>query len=262
MKVVLVAALVLGAIERHVGLHQHDVRSAAALNKRTDADADRNPHIVTVDSIGSRERCLELGCKYPGVRRLTHFPLEYGELVATQPGYQVALPRALPQALGNFPQEQVADRVTQRVVDWFEVIEIEIENCKRGGAALGGGKRLAESFNESRAVRQPGETVCASKQRNFLLRRLALGNVDDDAFDFNEPTLFIANRDVAVFDPSASAITGAQAKFDRGTFGVLLQYARHRRADFCLVCGLDKAFRPARRRQQGSRIVSQLDDVV
>jgi hypothetical protein len=128
--------------------------------------------------------------------------------------------------------------------------------------ALGCAKSLTEPFEEDRAVYQTREPIGAGQQGDFFLRGFALRNVDDDAFDLNESSIFVAHGDVAVFDRAQRPVPGAQAKLDRRTLRVFRHDTRHRLADFCHVGGIDESVCPSRRSQQRRRVVSQFGDVV
>lgn len=55
--------------------------------------------------------------------------------------------------------------------------------------ALREGEGLTEALAERRAVCQVRQTIRAGKQGDFFLSRLALGDVDDDSFNFDEAPL-------------------------------------------------------------------------
>ncbi|MNF76085.1 hypothetical protein D3C84_581840 [compost metagenome] len=188
--------------------------------------------------------------------------LQDRKLVAAQAGDHIALAGTVLEARGDFLQQQVADRVTEGIVDFLEVVEIQVEDRERGGAALGRGEGLAQALDEGRPVGQAGEPVGAGEQGDFLLGQLALGDVEDDAFDLDQPALAVAHRDIAVLDPAVSVGAGQQAEFDRGALGALLQHLPHRRVEHLQVVRVDQLLRPVRRGHQAGGIVAELGDVV
>src|SRR3989442_14641039 len=52
-----------------------------------------------------------------------------GNLVATQPGDVIAGPQGATRAVGNDAQDRLTGRMTQRLVDRLEVVQIEIEEA-------------------------------------------------------------------------------------------------------------------------------------
>ena len=51
--------------------------------------------------------------------------LDYCELISAEPGHNIVFPKASAQPLGDRAEQPIADRVTERVVDALEVVEIE-----------------------------------------------------------------------------------------------------------------------------------------
>ena len=62
------------------------------------------------------------------IRRLRRRNLHDRELVAAQPRHQVLAAHATAHAVGRRLQQQVADRMSERIVDALEAVEIETEN--------------------------------------------------------------------------------------------------------------------------------------
>src|ERR1700722_12055796 len=201
MKAIPVAALVLGAVERQVSLHQHGVRAGIAGNIRTDPDTDRDVDFVAVDKKGTCQRGLDLRGHDAGIRGLAHLRLQYRGLIPSQPCDHVTFSRAALQTSGDLLPQPITDRVAKRVIARFEFIQVEIKNCKPESAALGGSECHTEPPGESRAVCQARETIRAGEQGDFLLCRLALGDVYDDSFNLDEAPFLVPHGYVAVLDP-------------------------------------------------------------
>src|SRR5450830_616439 len=221
MEVVLVAPAVLGAIQRHVGLDQHAVGAFAVLGIGADADAGRNPHFIAFQLVRLHQGLEDLARQGAGLRRVEHFRLQHRELIAAQASHHVVFPGTGLDASGDFLQQQVAHRMAEGVVDALEVIQVQVEHRERRGATPGSGKALVQALDQGRAVGQPGEPVGAGEQGDFLFGELVFGDVDDDAFDFQQAAFRVADRHVAVFHPAQLAVAGAQAKFDGSPLGVL-----------------------------------------
>jgi hypothetical protein len=112
--------------------------------------------------------------------------------------------------------EQFVTRgVTERIVHGLEAIEVHIQDRKRFVTAPCCGKRLAKPLEESRAVGQSGERIGTRKQRDLFLGLLSLSNVDDDALDFEQPSIFITSKRIAGLNPTRRAEARSQTKLDR-----------------------------------------------
>ena len=106
-----VAALVLGAIERHVGV-AHDVgRTADVLVDQGDADAGADHDAVVADAVGRAKRC-DHPVGEPLQRHMIAAEVgDDGELVASDAGNEVFAAQRMLQALGHSANDLVADRV-------------------------------------------------------------------------------------------------------------------------------------------------------
>ena len=91
--------------------------------------------------------------------RLIAADLDDGEFVAAEARHGVVRAHARSQSAGHRLQQRVADRVTERVVDGLEVIEIEAEHRKRVAAL---DPRSAPSSISSRKRTRFGRSVSAS----------------------------------------------------------------------------------------------------
>ena len=99
------------------------------------------------------------------------------ELVATEPGRRVRRAEARPQPLPHLAQQTVAGRVSERVVDRLEVVEVHEQDRHRQVGARQALQRVLDAVAEERAVREPGDRVVEGLVRQLLLERLALRDV-------------------------------------------------------------------------------------
>jgi len=67
------------------------------------------------------------------------------ELVAAQPSDEVVAPHAVAHPPARLDQCLVADRVTERVVDRLETVEVDKEDADASAAALGGCESVVEN---------------------------------------------------------------------------------------------------------------------
>ena len=81
------------------------------------------------------------------------------------------------QAFGNVLQDQVAERVSERVVDVFEAVEIEEQKRNFVILAAGAGQCLGQSILQKSPIGQPRESIVVGQVLDPLLGDLAVGDV-------------------------------------------------------------------------------------
>jgi len=81
-----------------------------------------------------------------GPLRLFRSDLDDGELVAAEPGDGVLLGEATCDTGRDGLQEHVADRVAERVIDGFELVEIETQDGERCAPFADPGERLIDAL--------------------------------------------------------------------------------------------------------------------
>jgi hypothetical protein len=94
------------------------------------------------------------------------------ELVASETATEVARPHPVRQPLGHAPEDLVAHRMTEEVVDLLEQIDIEDYERDRVAPPLGPCELGLERLGERQAVQQPGERVVQSEALEPRLPRL------------------------------------------------------------------------------------------
>ena len=87
-----------------------------------------------------------------------------------------SLAHAAPHAVGGGLQEEVADRVAERIVDALEVVEVEAEDADRLGAPPVR-QDLFHALVEGSAVQKIGECVVVGEVPDLLLGEPPLGDV-------------------------------------------------------------------------------------
>ena len=122
-----------------------------------DADADVQPDVLDgerlLDQLAQPRGAL-LGLVQPGVGQ------QDGELVAAQPGEDLAGPQRGLQARADLAQQLVTGVVAEAVVDLLEAVEVEQQ---QGGGPPGGRRRQHPGglLEQGAAVGQPGQLVGA-----------------------------------------------------------------------------------------------------
>ena len=105
------------------------------------------------------------------------------ELVAALAREQVGRAHDAAQAHRDPPQQLVAGRVAEAVVDGLEVVEVDVQQRDRMAAAPGAREAEREVLVEQRAVRQLRERVVVGEERDLLLRAAPLGDVAEGGHD-------------------------------------------------------------------------------
>ena len=126
----------LGSIERHVRAFQQLIDVGSVIGSQRDANADVHDDLMAMQIV----ECPGHGvakflCKHRGVRRLLQSGLDDRELVAAQPCENIDVSNATAHPLGHGLEQLVAGRVTERVVDALEMIEIEIQDRQLSASA-------------------------------------------------------------------------------------------------------------------------------
>ena len=166
-KLVSVTAIGFGVVHRGIGVLHHGFDVVAVIRINTDADTQGDMQILPADHMRqgeSREQFLrDQGCIVgPG-----DFGQQNHELIPALTADRIGNPDAGSQTLGDRLQQLVTDRVPERVVDVFEMIEIEKKQCDLLVMALGQTDRLGQALGQQRAVRQVGEKIVLGQVGHF-----------------------------------------------------------------------------------------------
>ena len=130
-----VAALILGPIERHVGV-THDVgRVADILADHRDADGGADHDRLVVDGVGRAERRDQSIGDHLQRCRVASRRSDDAEFIAANAGDKVVAAQRAGQPLRDGADELVADRMAERVIDVLEVVEVDVENGGRRATA-------------------------------------------------------------------------------------------------------------------------------
>ena len=114
----------------------------------------------------SRNRFLE----QPGhVGFVPQFRQHYGKLVRTHSRQQVGIPHVARQPLRHLPQEFVAGRPAEAVVDFLEPLQIDQEHGKLVPATDSAALELLEPLEKQAAVGESGEHIVIGEVNDPLL---------------------------------------------------------------------------------------------
>src|ERR1700680_4212703 len=109
-------------------------------------------------------------CPHPGRERccgqgIACVRLQYRKLVAAKARDEVRRSDGIFESLHDLSQESIAYRVTERVVDVLEIVEIKEMDGERAGAAPAGGEGYGEPFQKGAPVRESRQRI---RQRENL----------------------------------------------------------------------------------------------
>ena len=141
-----------------------------------DGDADRgaDEDLVAEQVEGLADLAQQALAEFLGGAEILDVEDDDGELVAAQPGDGVDLPHRVLQARGGLPDQLVAARVAERVVDGLEAIEVDIEQADLALVARHGKQSAFQPVLEQRAVRQAGQRVVEGEILRLALAALQL----------------------------------------------------------------------------------------
>ncbi len=166
-----VAALVLGAVERHVGI-AHDVGGAAAIAvDHGDADRGADDDVLPVDRVRRADRGDD------ALRHRHHLGAvvadrgDHREFVAAEPRHQVVAAQRVRQPQRDVADQLVADRMAERVVDVLEMVEVDVEHRGRRGAGAHLLDHRFQPLAEEDAVGQAAERIVHGEMAQPRFRR-------------------------------------------------------------------------------------------
>ncbi|MCU0615895.1 MAG: hypothetical protein MUD17_02255 [Gemmatimonadaceae bacterium] len=153
-------ASALRFVEGHVSKTEHFVDRGTALDERT-ARAEARAQRATLQRAGDRRvRAQPLDEHLQAIHSVQLLD-QHREFITAESGDRVAASHRAAKTLRDHLQEVVPGRVTERIVDGFEVVQIDQEHSGSGmpAIAFGARQRLSQTVAEQRPVRQPGERI-------------------------------------------------------------------------------------------------------
>ena len=164
-----VAAVLLGAIEREIGLNHHGIGPGDVGRVARYPDADRDMDLVALDDIGLGQDFSDLGRQRACRRQILGAALQDRKLVAAEARHDVGLADGIADAACDLPQQLIADGVAERIVDVLEIIEIEIKHGKRRRAAAARCKCRGQPPHKATAVGERSQRVHLRKIGESLI---------------------------------------------------------------------------------------------
>jgi len=165
-----------GRIHRQIGVLQNLIEIRTVLRSERNSDAGVRRHLMTVTGVGRTDRIENSRHQVGGVGRSLDPGLDDGEFVATQPGDEVGAADATAQADSHGSQQLIADHMSERIVDAFEFVDIDIQH-RQLFARSDAKQFLFQLFVKQCAVRQVGEGVVVGEMCDPLLSAPALRDI-------------------------------------------------------------------------------------
>ncbi len=181
-----VASRIFGLVHRDIGLFEQIVQALPGAQELDDANAGRAAAAVPAKGVR-----LPQGLEYfvgavlglrRGLPRLAAQGLhQHHELVTPQAGHTVAFARTCLEARGNLLQQQVAHFETQRVIELFEVVQVQQQQGAVLARAGGGQHGLMDMVHQQAPVRQRRERVVKGQAVDIFFVLTTLAQVKRDA---------------------------------------------------------------------------------
>ena len=185
-----VAARLLRAVHRGVDVGDEHLGVVAVARVEADADGRLDEQLAFLDQVGLRDDLQDLPRHRRRVGLAPDSVHEEQELVPAHARHRVIRADAAPEAVGRLHEKLVARRVSERVVDALEVVEVEEHDRERLAAPLRVEDRERKPVVEENPIRQIGERVVVRLVPALLLGAFAVGDVDEAAFHHRfAPTL-------------------------------------------------------------------------
>src|ERR1700691_2395952 len=95
------------------------------------------------------------------------FGKQHYELISALPAYGIRAAEAIPEARGDGLEQPVADRMSERIVDVLESVEIEKQHRDAGLMSQRCRDRLAYAVVEENSIGQTSEEIVLSRIRHL-----------------------------------------------------------------------------------------------
>src|SRR5665213_906513 len=168
------ASVGLGAIHRHFRVLQQLIEIRAILRRQRNADAGIGGDQMTRALEGLTDCPIDSFHQMDGIGGTLYRGLNDREFVATKPCRQVRVPETAAQATGYRFEELIADRMSERIIDALEFVDVDIKN-RQLFTGLHLAERVFELLAEQYPIGQVGQRVVMCQVSDLLVRSFALG---------------------------------------------------------------------------------------
>ena len=175
------AAVRLRLVEREVGIGDELIGVGCVIGGNRDPGAAAEMQNVAVDVERLRQPPFRIDSDdvADDAAGIPAFGNDDDELVAAEAGIPGRVGQAAPMTSmkrwQDFDQQLIAGRVTERVIDVLETVEVEQRD--RHGGVLTSHQQASELFLQRKPVGQAGQRIIMGKPPQLLFRQLAVGDV-------------------------------------------------------------------------------------
>ncbi len=81
------------------------------------------------------------------------------KFIATEAGNRIAFAHRGDQSRRNFDEDLISSLMPQRIVDGFEIVHVDEQQCAEMASAFAGGKLVIEAVQQQATVRKIGQRV-------------------------------------------------------------------------------------------------------
>jgi hypothetical protein len=145
-----------------------------------------------------------------GVLRVADLRDQDHELIASDACQRVLFTDRGAQPLRALPQQLVAHRTAQAVVDGLEAVEVEEQHGAGPLLSLGARKRLRETVEQERPVGETRQGIMVGQCLDAGLGKLSFGDIQHRAHHAYRPPLPVANDEAAVLDLRIATVTAVK----------------------------------------------------
>ena len=162
-----------------------------------DADAAGDGEVAPFLDIGGADPLDDAVGDETDVIVIAQSPAQHDELVAAEAGDGIGIPGQEREPAPDLGEHLVAGVVTERVVDLFEVVQVDEQDRKPTRLAFKGGKSLGQPVHQGDPVRQTCHRVVQDLVSQSVLRLDLRRDVAGDAERADDLAVLIAKRHLA-----------------------------------------------------------------
>ena len=188
-----VAAFGFGAVHGRVGVFDQRGDVCAVGGEQAAADAGADEEFV----FSGLKRRTEAGQQFvgdaDGVAGLQQAGQQDDELITAEPGDGVDVAQVFLEALGDAFEQQVADRVSEAVVDVFEAVQVQKQHGAQASGLFAVQQGGLQAVFEQGAVGQAGEGVVVGLVVQACLSVLEAGDVGEHGDEMGDEVVLVAH---------------------------------------------------------------------
>ncbi len=197
----------LGLVHRPVGVADQLLGLGQGIAGDDDPDAAGDGEVAPILEVGDADPPDDaIGDETDVVVVIAQSPAQHDELVATESGNGVGIARQEREPATDLGEHLVAGIVTERVVDRFEVVQVDIQDRKPRWLPFQGSKSLRQPVHQGGPVHQTGHRVVQDLVGQGVLCRDLRRDISRNAERPDNPAVLITKRHLRGRDPVVRAV--------------------------------------------------------